>query len=144
MFDSQYWLNVNTLGALFLGARLLYLAILEGASKDNTSQEPPAIMKSKQTKSSIDDCIREILKFACILESTETTVEVAVSRIAWPMFLCALESGDPVYQSWIIHHFAELKSRKVNFQKAFQVMRENKGRGIMNFVRSSHFGTFVI
>lgn len=39
-------------------------------------------------------------------------------RVAWPMFIAALETDDPIYQNWVMDRFTALEAHGENMRRA--------------------------
>lgn len=89
----------------------------------------------------IESVIKQILKSCCALESSE--YPSVILRTVWSLFLCGLETNDPVYQSWIEHKFESLMDGKRGLEYAHKVLKEFHGKGFMAYVRSPHYRAFV-
>lgn len=54
-------------------------------------------------------------------------------RAAWPLFIAALETDDPIHQSWAVDRFTELQSTGENLRRAKvfleAVFREQRASG---------------
>lgn len=137
LLNGRYSSNVNTLSCYFLGPRLLFTVLVLEASSQNKTALDTANFYSTKIR-----IIRDILYLCCKIEEEESSD--ALVRVLWPMFLCALESDDVIYQSWIAKHFQNLRSGRKNVENACQVVSEFRGKGILSYVRSSYSGSFVI
>lgn len=66
-------------------------------------------------------CLRDIMDLACKAFNDEG--EIAMSRIAWPLFIAALESDDMVHQSWILARYDALQTRGENYRRAREALQ---------------------
>jgi hypothetical protein len=62
------------------------------------------------------NCIREILTLA--LQAHDNEGEAAMGRIAWPLFIAALETDDMIHRTWIMERFSSLSARGENYSRA--------------------------
>lgn len=137
LLNSRYSSNVNTLTCCFLGPRLLFtVLVLEASTQSRTALDTTSLYSVK------DKIIKDILHLCYNIEEEESSD--ALVRVLWPMFLCALESDDVIYQSWVAKHFKSLQSGRENVYNAYQVILNFRGKGIFSYLRSSYSGSFVI
>lgn len=139
-FSDRHRANANCLGALFYGAYVFYLLVLLDISQATGYLTDVQIA---ETQRQVKQSISKILQFAALTERTED--RKALCRIAWPLFICALESkNDMVHQSWVVLQFSMLSSHGKNIMKARDCLMDISGKGWMTFVRSNYFGKFVL
>lgn len=133
----KYSANVNTLRCCFLGPRLNFLAIAADAAEKRKTA-----LASMGFDRIIQSVVKQILKYCCAIESTEYSSVIV--RTVWSLFLCGLETDDPIYQSWIEHKFETLMAGKRGMEYSYKVLKEYHGKGVMAYVRSPHYGAFVV
>lgn len=46
----------------------------------------------------------------------------AIARMAWPLFIAALETADLLHKDWILARIAELQTRGVNYRRAYAAL----------------------
>ncbi|KAL2840391.1 fungal-specific transcription factor domain-containing protein [Aspergillus pseudoustus] len=110
-----------------------------------TAPTTPFKSKSKQ-----QHALDEILTLA--YQAYRDEGEPAMARIAWPLFMTAIETDDLAHQDWISSRFAYLRSRGENYRRAekallFVVTEQRKRGGRVDFsarFESGELERFVI
>ncbi|KAF7548813.1 hypothetical protein G7Z17_g6807 [Cylindrodendrum hubeiense] len=75
----------------------------------------------------------------------------AISRMAWPLFMAALETDDNIHQDWILSRFEQLSCFGVNYRKAHQWlksrmrdMRRNIALDELEFISPTQINQFML
>lgn len=75
--------------------------------------------------------LREIAQISNRIHADEG--DVAMFRIAWPLFLAALETDDSIHRDWMVARFRDLKTRGENYRRANEALQfgldERRRRG---------------
>ncbi|CAI6082028.1 unnamed protein product [Clonostachys chloroleuca] len=81
-----------------------------------TSRSASAPPNEKQRSS-----LLEIITLA--YQSYADEGEEAMTRIAWPLFISALETVDPIHRDWIMDRFSHLQQRGENYRRAYAALK---------------------
>ncbi|KAE8326667.1 hypothetical protein BDV39DRAFT_176844 [Aspergillus sergii] len=78
--------------------------------------------------------------------------EKAMVRIAWPLFMVALETNDHLHREWVLSRFHAISQFGLNFQRAYQFLlhvvdlqsRLGERVDVRGQLQSGEFGLFVV
>lgn len=96
------------------------------------------------------DSLRQIITLA--FQAYKHEGNQAMLRIAWPLFMAALESDDVVHKEWALSCFKSLGKYGLNYRRAFKVLeaaiaeqdRTGYCPSIMQFLESGRYERFMI
>lgn len=133
--QRRFVMNLRCIVPLFLGVVLCLQRVTNLSDLLNDDQR---------------EAIQDIMQLVCktLIDEGETSM----ARIAWPLFVTALESDDLVYQSWILERFNCLQTRGENYRRAREAIvvaleeRKRTGRvvGVAQLLRREEIDKFVI
>ncbi|KAF2798606.1 hypothetical protein K505DRAFT_232887 [Melanomma pulvis-pyrius CBS 109.77] len=92
--------------------------------------------------------LREILNMA--YQSFKHDGDEAIIRVAWPLFMAALETDDLLHRDWVLDRFAAIGKYGKNFERAHRFLKEmipaqqNLGRRIELRARLERTEQFVL
>ncbi|KAJ5584380.1 uncharacterized protein N7459_004180 [Penicillium hispanicum] len=90
--------------------------------------------------------------FTLAYQAYQDEGESAMARIAWPLFMAALETDDLAHQDWVSLRFARLRYRGENYRRAEQALlllladqRTRKERvNLLDYFQSDRLERFII
>ncbi|VUC37975.1 unnamed protein product [Clonostachys rosea] len=96
------------------------------------------------------DALREIMNLA--FQAYKHEGDEAMMRIAWPLFMVALETDDLVHRDWVLERFDSISQFGKNFERAYQFLRDITQRqthlemrvDLRGRLQSGEVGLFVI
>ncbi|KAM5350780.1 hypothetical protein ACJ41O_007285 [Fusarium nematophilum] len=104
--QKRFVINIRCIAPFFLAVVLCYNRIV------NTSGTP----NSEQNKA-----VRDIMEMAG--KTLKDEGEESMTRLAWPLFVAALESGDAAHRSWILERYDCLQRKGENYRRAREALR---------------------
>ncbi|KAE8138522.1 hypothetical protein BDV38DRAFT_281831 [Aspergillus pseudotamarii] len=128
--------NLRRVVPLFYAVVLYFLRVRSGLTHSLTSQPV--------------DSLRHIMNLA--FQAHKYDGEKAMVRIAWPLFIVALETNDHLHREWVLSRFHALRPFGLNFQRAYQFLvhlvdlQSTSGErvDVRGIFASRDFGLFVL
>ena len=128
--------NLRRVVPLFYAVVLYFLRIRSGLSESLASQQV--------------DSLRHIMNLA--FQAHKYDGEKAMVRIAWPLFMVALETNDHLHREWVLSRFRAIRQFGLNFQRAYQFLvhvvdlqsKSGERVDVRGVFQSRDFGLFVL
>lgn len=128
--------NLRRVVRLFYAVILHFLRLRSGQSQSLCPQQVEAL--------------RQIMNLA--FQAHKYDGEKAMVRIAWPLFMVALETNDHLHGEWVLGRFHAISQFGLNFQRAYQFLlhvvdlqsRLGERVDVRAQLQPGEFGLFVI
>ncbi|GMG36077.1 unnamed protein product [Aspergillus oryzae] len=128
--------NLRRVVRLFYAVILHFLRLRSGQSQSLCPQQVEAL--------------RQIMNLA--FQAHKYDGEKAMVRIAWPLFMVALETNDHLHGEWVLGRFHAISQVGLNFQRAYQFLlhvvdlqsRLGERVDVRAQLQPGEFGLFVI
>ncbi|KAE8376405.1 hypothetical protein BDV26DRAFT_305605 [Aspergillus bertholletiae] len=98
--------NLRRVVPLFYAVVLYFLRVRSGPRQPLTPRQV--------------DALRHIMNLA--FQAHKYDGEKAMVRIAWPLFMVALETNDHLHREWVLGRFSAISKFGLNFQRAYQFL----------------------
>ncbi|KNG83020.1 hypothetical protein ANOM_008248 [Aspergillus nomiae NRRL 13137] len=98
--------NLRRVVPLFYAVLIYFLRVRSGLSQSRTPQQV--------------DSLRHIMNLA--FQAHKYDGEKAMVRIAWPLFMVALETNDHLHREWVLSRFRAIRQFGLNFERAYQFL----------------------
>ncbi|KAE8422241.1 hypothetical protein BDV36DRAFT_291423 [Aspergillus pseudocaelatus] len=128
--------NLRRVVPLFYAVVLYFLRVRSGLSQSVTPQQV--------------DSLRHIMNLA--FQAHKYDGEKAMVRLAWPLFMVALETNDHLHREWVLGRFRAIRQFGLNFQRAYQFLvyvvdlqsKLGERVDVRGIFQSRDFGLFVL